>query len=293
MPLLPKAEFQEIAHSGGTVTFSVFTKEHGQRAYQVKYTGSRPVKVVLVEICAHYDGDRVAALGFNEKPPAGWFPVTMASDSEGMFGHQCPACSQYWRSGPWPTTCPYCRIRADGTVFLTNAQKLYVQQWCQKLREALDEAAAADHVIDMDAVADAAGKEGEKPPFYYAEESQQNQFNCDACGEFNDILGKFGYCSSCATRNDLQELEAKTTPQIRTRINAGGPYEDCVKDAVALFDSYTDQYVRQLVQLVPMTPARVARFTKMRFHNLRDVAKEINTAFDIDVCDGIGACQQQ
>ena len=59
----------------------------------------------------------------------------------------------------------------------------------------------------MDAVADAAGKETDKPPFYYAEESQQNQFLCEACGSFNDILGKFGYCSVCGTRNDLQELD--------------------------------------------------------------------------------------
>lgn len=141
----------------------------------------------------------------------------------------------------------------------------------------------------MDAVADAVGKESEKPPFYYSEESQQNKFNCAACGELNDVLGRFAYCSSCATRNDIQELEAKTIRQIRARVNSGGPYEDCVKDAVAAFDSFANQYLQQLVQLVPMTPARVARYKKMRFHNLKNVADEMKTAFDIDICNGINS----
>ena len=43
------------------------------------------------------------------------------------------------------------------------------------------------HFIDMDAVADAAGKDIEKPPFFYAEESQQNKFTC---AEWNCFLGQ-------------------------------------------------------------------------------------------------------
>lgn len=63
-----------------------------------------------------------------------------------------------------------------------------------------------EYSIDMDAVADAVGKEAEKPEFYYAEESQQKKFFCSACGEFNDILGNYGFCSGCGTRNDYDEL---------------------------------------------------------------------------------------
>jgi hypothetical protein len=46
------------------------------------------------------------------------------------------------------------------------------------------------------------------PPFYYSEERQQKPFHCSACGGFNDILGKFGYCTVCGTRNDLEEFQA-------------------------------------------------------------------------------------
>jgi hypothetical protein len=141
----------------------------------------------------------------------------------------------------------------------------------------------------MDAVADAAGKETPKPPFYYAEVTQQKKFTCRACGAFHDILGKFCFCSRCGTRNDLQEPEAGMIPQIRDRINAGGPYDACVKDAVAAFDSLTAQYIRQLVQLLPMTPRRKARFEKMRFHNLKMVSAEIKTVFDIDILEGMKA----
>jgi hypothetical protein len=100
--------------------------------------------------------------------------------------------------------------------FLTQAQRRYVRQYCSRLDEALSDEQDGSHVIDMDAVADSAGKDdGEKPPFYYAEEQQQNKFTCNACDAVNDIIGRFGYCSLCGTRNDLQELEGKIIPAIR------------------------------------------------------------------------------
>ena len=59
---------------------------------------------------------------------------------------------------------------------------------CRVLGEALDLEQDGEVVIDMDAVADAAGKEGEKPSFYVSEQSQQRKFTCGTCEEFNDIL---------------------------------------------------------------------------------------------------------
>ena len=94
----------------------------------------------------------------------------------------------------------------------------------------------------MDAVADAAGKDGGKPPFYVSEESQQNKFKCAYSGEYNDILGRFGYCSQCGTRNDLIVFEGQTVPTIRERINVGNPPEDCARDVVAAFDSFVLKY---------------------------------------------------
>jgi hypothetical protein len=161
-----------------------------------------------------------------------------------------------------------------------------VAQYCALLGEGLDAEDDGDHVIDMDAVADAVGGT-ERPAFYYAEESQQNRFECEECGTVNDVLGTYAHCSGCGTRNDLREFEGKTILRLRGRINSGGSYEACAKDAVAAFDSFARQYVRQLVNLIPMTPARKARFGRMLFHNLATVTKEIEEAFDIELLRGV------
>jgi hypothetical protein len=219
--------------------------------------------------------------------PGGCYLVFIGSDSEGLFGRQCPECNGYWRAPIHASFCPYCGLHARLTEFLTPGQISYVAQCCAKMREALNSDTDGEHIIDMDAVADAVGKEAEKPAFYYAEESQQNKFTCTACGALNDILGRFGYCSACATRNDLQELSEKTIPLLRGRINSGGPHEACVKDAVSEFDSFVGVCVTQLAQHVGMTPARRNRLENRRFHNLQSVAADLKEILDINILDGM------
>src|SRR5437762_420394 len=259
MPMQP--DFQEIAHSGGRVIIRLVTDKEGRRRYQLTWQHSRPVAAAVFALYALPQGVAVGqidlpGIGQSSNPPPipGCFLVFMGSDSEGMFGHQCPVCGGYWRDRSGTRVCPYCGIRSGLHDFLTAAQKSYVAQYCAKMREALDTDKDGEYVIDMDAVADAVGTNNQKPPFYYAEESQQNKFTCEACARFNDILGTFGYCSVCGTRNDLQELFAKIIQPIRDRINDGEPYEACVRDSVAAFDSFVGRYVEQLVQHVPMTP---------------------------------------
>jgi hypothetical protein len=162
-----------------------------------------------------------------------------------------------------------------------------VQNYCQKLNQALNSDEDGDHVIDMDAVADAAGKDIEKPPFYYAEQSQQKQLNCSACGEFNDILGKFVYCTACGTRNDFSELENDIIPAIRADLNSGGVPSNCLKDIGSAFDTFVGQLTDQLIQNRPMRSTRRERIRKMRFHDLAATRKELIGGFDIDICEGL------
>lgn len=291
-----QADFQEIGHSGGTLTIRVGADKDGKRGYQLTWQHSRPVPAAVFAVYALPQGVAVEQMSLggigqpgNPAPLPGCYQVFIGSDSEGKFGHQCPVCDRYWRGDCSAGVCPYCGIRARLHEFLTRAQKSYVEQYCARMREVLNANIDGDYVIDMDAVADAVGKNTDKPPFYYAEESQQNKFTCSACGAFNDILGRFGYCSVCGTRNDLQELSDKIIPPIRDRIDAGGPYEACVRDSVAAFDSFVGQYVEQLVQHVPSTPARRNRLEKRRFHNLQAVATDLKEIFDIDILDGLKA----
>jgi hypothetical protein len=288
------SEFEEIGHSGGKITFSITTNKEGRRGYQVGVSHSRPVPVILIAVYALPQGVPVESIQlggigqpWNTPPFPDCLPVFIASDSQGKFGHHCPNCGEYWRSGPWPHICPYCAAQAPSYQFLSEAQRRYVRRYCEVLIEALDSKEDGEVVIDMDVVADAVGKEGEKPAFYVSEQSQQRKFTCVACEEFNDILGDFGYCSSCGTRNDLAIFEGQTVPAIRERLNAGNVPENCVRDAVASFDSFVGQYAKQLADMVPMTEHRKNRLLKQRFHNFDEVCTTFKGWFDIDVCAGM------
>lgn len=290
-----RTEFREVAHSGGKVAIKVVIDGDGRRWHQLTWTHCRPVAAVLFAVWALPQGIVVAhaelgGMGSDPAPPpvAGAYQVLIGSDSEGKFGRQCPSCGCYWRSDLVAQFCPNCGIRAGLIDFLTTAQHSYVQQYCRKMNEALSATAGGEYVIDMDAVADAADASIlDKPAFYYAEQSQQNKFICKACGGYNDILGTFGYCTVCGTRNDFQELANRTIHSLRDRINGGTQYEACVRDAVAAFDSFVGRYVKQMLQRVPMTPRRRNRLENGRFHNLRLVAAELKDTFDIHILDGL------
>jgi hypothetical protein len=290
---MKQREFRQIAHSGGRLTIKVFTRPSGERAciLQWRHTPKGPSGIFSVH--AIHPGIVVgtAELGgmgsvVDPGPVPGCFQVFLSSDSEGMFGQDCVHCRQYWRSGSPSLFCAYCGIGGQPHQFITDAHQAFVQQFAQRFAEAMTSPEDGEHVIDLNVVADAV-ESVEKPPFYYAEESQQNLFNCRECGYDLDILGRFCYCSLCGTRNDLQELEEKTLLEIRERINASGQYEACVRDAVAAFDSFVSQYVKELVRRVPLTAARRNRLQTGRFHNLKILGEELRGAFDIDIEGGL------
>jgi len=291
-------EFRQIAHSGGQITIKTITQPDGRRLYQLTFQHCRPVGSALFAIHVIPPGLPVgtAQLGgmgspVDPGPVPGNLMVYIVTDSEMMWGAQCPRCSAYWRSASPSKCCVSCGLRGEPHLFLTDAHGAFIEQYCSLFAQAQN-APDGEHVIDLDAVADAV-ESVEKPPFYYAEESQQNKFKCNACGCVVDILGNFGYCSRCGTRNDFQELETKTMVAIRDRINSQEQREACVRDAVAAFDSFVGQYVRELVRRVPLTSARMNRLQSSRFHNVSQVREELNGVFDIDIFKGIDASDQQ
>lgn len=286
-------EFAEIAHTGGTVTFVFRTQEDGRRTFQLRYTHSRPVPMVLTGVYALPQGIPVGTLimggigqPWNQPPVAGCVPVMIGSDSTGQFGHNCPRCKGYWRSGGRPHICPYCALQAEEHQFLSDAQHRYIQHYCRVLAEG-NGGQDGEVTIDMDAVADAAGKEGEKPAFYVSEQSQQRKFKCTACEEFNDILGRFGYCSACGTRNDLEDFEGTTIPAIRDQLNNGTAPEDCLRNAVSALDAVVAQLAKELVRFVPMSKRRASRLDGQRFHDPGELRQVMRDWFDIDIADGI------
>lgn len=287
------AEFEEIGHSGGTITFDI----QADGRYSIQYRSDRPVPVSLIGFwialpqmvaIAPYN----LAMGGRDAPGLpGCFPVIISSDSEGKHGHRCEACNGYWRSGPAPTRCPYCGRRAPYFHLLSEAQRRFTEHYCNLLANGLDQQANVSIVINMDEVADAVKASGEKPAFYVSEESQQHKFNCSGCGEFNDILGRFGYCSLCGERNDLVEFEAEVKT-LRERVNTDVPSHEPICDAVGKFDSFVAQYAKQLAVKVPMVERRRKRLLELRFHDLGKTADEFKNWFGIDFYDGVGADDQ-
>lgn len=120
------SEFEEVANSGGKVTFTIRTSKDGRKSFQVGFQTSRPVPSVMVGVYALPQGIPVGRIElggigqpWNPPPFPDCLPVLMASDSTGQFGHNCPECKGYWRSGPWPNVCPYCLFRAESYQFLS------------------------------------------------------------------------------------------------------------------------------------------------------------------------------
>lgn len=290
-------EFQEIAHCGGQFTVSVKTDENDHRSIAFGYRNSRPNQSALFAVYALPEGIPVGTIQlggigqpWNPAPLPQCLPVFIGSDSLGMFGHQCPECKGYWRSqgapSQWRITCPYCGLRAECHSFLTEGQTKYVQACVHLVLNAINGSKDGECAIDMDGAADTVGKETSKPNFYYAEESQQNLFKCSACGDTNDILGRYGYCSCCGTHNGLQELETEIA-NIKKSLNAGQQCEACAKETVSVFDGYARQLAKQLVRRIPMTPDRRNEWQKKLFHNLKIRAEEFKRIFDIDVLKGL------
>jgi len=290
-------ELEEIAHTGGKVTFDVDVDADGRVSYRVGWSHASPTPAGIFAVYAIPQGVavgdiRIRGIGtpWNPSPIPGAYPVFIATDSEGMFGSKCPSCGGYWRSRSGALCCPYCAELATDRryLFLTEGQRRYVSVYCETLNAALSEARPGKHVIDMDAVVDGLGSGYPIPAFYYSEERQQNLFTCAACGTVTDVLGTFAYCCGCGTRNDLAELE-KSAARIRARIGANEALEACAKDAVASFDPIADQYAAQLVRRIPLTPAREALVNRGPYHNLTKVVSGFREAFGIDITSGMSA----
>lgn len=290
-------EFQEIGHCGGQFTVTIKTDENNRRGIAFGFRHSRPTPAGLFAVYAIPQGVPVGTLQlggigepWNPAPLPDCLPIFIGSDSLGMYGHQCPNCKGYWRSkgapSRWLMTCAYCGLRAECHSFLTEGQRKYTSACVDLALKAMESDHDGEHVIDMDQVADAVGKEGPKTEFYYAEETQQNLYNCSACNDVNDILGRYGYCSTCGTNNGLGELEREAL-HIKEKINAGQEYEACVKDAVSSFDSYARQIAKQLATRIPMTPNRRKEWEAKLFHNLKWRVEELKTVFDINLFEGI------
>jgi hypothetical protein len=72
-------------------------------------------------------------------------------------------------------------------------------------------------------------------------------------------------------------------------VNSGGAGGTNLREIASSFDSFVSQYVKQLLDAVPMIPVRKSRLQNMRFHNLDSVTDELKETFGIDLLAGLKA----
>lgn len=299
---MTRKDFSEIGHTGGKVTFTIVCDAQRHVRYQIGYSHSSPRPASLVGIYAHPDGfacGNIVMGGIGDPWNAPPFPnciaVMMASDSQGRFGHECPSCKKHFRSesipSRFPLTCPYCGVRAESYHFLTPPQKSYISHYVESLHTAIYEAepdSTKEVIIDMDALADSI-TDDPRPDFYYTSTAQQTEFRCSACNSYNDIRGKYGYCSSCGWRNSAEQQRV-ALEQIRDRLVSGDlSPSDAIKQSVSEFDSAARDYVVQLISHVPMKASRRNQLERLLFHNLDKFEKLLSDCFDINLLQGMTA----
>jgi hypothetical protein len=143
-------------------------------------------------------------------------------------------------------------------------------------------------VIDMDAIADL-GADQPRPEYYYTSESQQTRYKCGHCGEFNDIRGRYGYCASCARRNNLQTFRASLVI-LREKLNdAQIDAIEAVRSTVSEFDGCCRDMTTQLGRRIPMKPSRKAELDRLLFHDVESSSiGALKSMFDIDLLRGLG-----
>lgn len=288
-------EFQEIAHSGGKITFE-HTQEHGT---SIEISHCSPWAVTLHQVCVGYDGEILEFISFGGMgAPVYPYPqpsvlAFIVSDREGMFGRLCPSCKTYFRSSFLSnrTYCPYCGHPDKGVEFLTQNQLEFIGAFCQAFIDAHGKSEST--TIDLDALADQLPEN--RVSWVYSEERQQSKYKCPKCRCVYDILGEYGVCPNCATPNfseviaeKLNELDCQfrtADASVEERHEREVQWEKltrCVSDFESLAKSVRARLLRH-----PMSPRRRAELDSVNFQNLLPACDALRTWFDIDILEGL------
>ena len=287
-------EFTDIPISDVTLTCDVIV-EDGRLLGSLGIQYSEPLPLALYSIWATETGEPVGVAGLNDhkSPRYGRFQVLVATDQRAMWGRKCPHCDGYWRTATpgfaATAVCCYCGGHSASHECLSDAQRAYVRAACGFFTGVLEQDKAGHWEIRARELLDRGIAEGmpATPPEFFVEKSKQTKFTCESCGNLNDILGRFAFCSGCGTRNDLAMLEADVEA-LRNAVNGGSiQLATALKEAVDGFDTIGRNIARQLCALVPMTPARYGRWEKANFAQLDDIATGLKADFDIDVLKGL------
>lgn len=285
-------EFQEIAHAGACVKF---VRENGEvTGIEVSGIGAG---IRAFQLLASGDGEIRSKVRFQgympngPPPPEALVPVWMISDEEGLFGRTCPECRSYFRTNCLSehTRCPYCGHLNDCLAFTTRNQQEFITQYCRLFIETLEQ--ENEVIVDLNEVRLAENK----PTWLYAEERQQNRFDCKNCGTTVDVLGDYAGCPKCGRRNYRETIEAKlddlerqfqtASENLADRHDREVEWEKLLR-GVSEFEVMAKDLRAQLLRL-PATPRRKSDLGNLSFQRILRANECLSNWFGIEILKDI------
>lgn len=192
------------------------------------------------------------------------------SDSQGMWGRNCPSCRKYFRTTHVfdPTHCPYCSAAEPGIRFVSQDQRVYIR--------ACYDAFARAHLYKRNVSLDIGDITDAKLAWHYSEEKLQLHFVCETpkCGTQTDVLGEYAFCPRCGRSNArklfLRAIDAMIEristikSEGRQRSERNREWRQMTQDAVALFEPLAHHLRNKLLRF-PMTPRRLRDLKELNF----------------------------
>tara|TARA_R110000868_G_scaffold545_1_gene4026 strand:- start:179 stop:1315 length:1137 start_codon:yes stop_codon:yes gene_type:complete len=288
------SEFDEIAHSGGKVNFSVEALPDGRRGIRLSFEHTRGNPVAVYGVYALPPNIPIEEYNFTGIGPGSSspsiptsVPVFIVSDIERKFGHKCPDCKEYWRADSHVHYCPYCGSYGQPHQFLSDAQRKYIRHYIERWDSLQDLDVGQSACINLDEISDATLKNLKKPEFYISDQRQQTTFKCCACDEEHDILGRFGHCSFCFTRNDSDILRNVAIAEMRQSLDSGTSPDSVLKLAVSAFENCLRRYRDVLLKHVSLTPRRLDLAQKIGLRKIESIDAVFGTIFDIQLVKAV------
>lgn len=287
-------EFQEIAHTGGKITFV----HHPEKGMAIQIQHSNPWAFSMHQVCVSFEGEILdfvppGGVGSIIPHPQPSILAFVISDREGFYGRQCPECNTYFRSNflTSKTTCAYCGKKNRGIEFLTKNQLQFIQLFCNGFIEANKTCTTIE--VDLDDLIE--DLDENRPRWVYTEERQQSKHTCPSCRCIYDILGDYGICPCCGVSNfksvvvkKFAEFEQQFTDvdtTVTDRYEREIEWEKlmrCVSEFEALANT-----VRTQLLTIPLIPQRRADLSRVGFQKIINTSEQIERWFGIKILEGI------
>lgn len=277
------SDFEVMGHTGG----KIIIRDNNLSFHHCNFNPCS-----IYSIAATLDGTLVSyvpmgGIGHISKIPYGCFQILMFSDKEGLFGRKCPKCNSYFRTttAGEKNYCPYCEHNDLIIKFITDKQSNYILAMLNELAQLIE--GKKTHIeVDFDELINDFPQN--MSDLVYSEEKQQKRIKCKKCNVVFDILGEFGSCPSCKSRNSLDyfiEKNLENLKKIEINDNAAD-LEDCLKNVVSDFEAMAKD-VNSIITTYPHTNKRRADLKRINFQHIQETSEKYKNWLDIEIFENL------